>query len=242
MDNQPLQSTPPPSNQPSKTFLLILGAIVLMVISGVGGYYLGANRQSQSSQPTAQYPQTSPTAAYTISPTTTSASLVMPTTNPSITANWKTYTNTEHAFSLKHPNSWIVQSKNQFYTHITVAQFQSLDFVLSDSKAPCCVVEGAEKGMLLEITAEGNPNFKSYEDLKYFKENLATDHLQYSSKEEIVVAGQKAMLKKFDKPFVGFMSISYFYMNGNIYQFTFKSSDNQDVIFNQILSTFKFTQ
>lgn len=110
MDNQPIQPPPPPpsSTNYSKPFLLILGAIALMVISGVGGYFLGV-KQNQTVN---QYPQASPTAAYTISPTTTSASLAIPTVDPSIAANWKTYTSKVYKFEFKYPPTYVFESEN----------------------------------------------------------------------------------------------------------------------------------
>lgn len=89
-----------PENQPrqSKKFIIILGIIVALFAFGVGGYFLGANKNQiipQSQQ-------------VTVSPTVTQPS---PTNNPisvedSVTASWKTYTNEKSKFSIKYPSSW----------------------------------------------------------------------------------------------------------------------------------------
>lgn len=91
MDNQPIQPTPIPSpNHSSKTMLLILGTIALMLVSALGGYYLGANKQSQTPQLPTQPYRSLPT------PTTT------PTPTSDETANWKTFTGTTKDPVIKH--------------------------------------------------------------------------------------------------------------------------------------------
>lgn len=111
--NQPAteqqQSVPLNPSLHLKTFLLIAGAIVLMAISAMGGYFLGVNKQ-QPSQPPTQPSQSLPTPT----PTPTSTPLIIPTTDPLITANWKTYANIAFKYSFKYPPDWRLPQKDVY--------------------------------------------------------------------------------------------------------------------------------
>jgi len=102
MDNQPTQSPTPTSVNPSKTLLLILGAIALMAISAVGGYYLGANKnQIAQNQPQPVTPTDTPITKP--SPTPILTTFVFPTTQPSIIADWRIYRNEKYGFKIHYP-------------------------------------------------------------------------------------------------------------------------------------------
>ncbi|MEK7517145.1 MAG: hypothetical protein AAB583_01235 [Patescibacteria group bacterium] len=97
---QPVNSTPPSVNNSSgsKLIPIILGIAVVVIIA-IGAYALG----TKQSQPVVQNTiQTTPIP----SPVPTSSSIVLPTIDPSITANWKTYIDTTFPFSIKYPSTW----------------------------------------------------------------------------------------------------------------------------------------
>src|SRR3989338_1360741 len=52
MENKPTQSPIPTSHNSSETFILIVRAIALMTISGVGGYFLGVKQNQTRNQQT----------------------------------------------------------------------------------------------------------------------------------------------------------------------------------------------
>ena len=89
-DNNLNQNTPignPISNQQGN-FLLIIGVIVIMLVIGVGAYYLGTKKApTQSQNPEVALP----------TPQSTS------TPSADETTNWKTYTN--NGYSIKYPDS-----------------------------------------------------------------------------------------------------------------------------------------
>lgn len=109
----PVKGTPynqfsPSENQPtqSKKLIIILGITVALFAFGVGGYFLGANKN----QTTPQSQQT------TASPTVTQPS---PTNNPisvedSATSTWETYISQEGNYSFKYPANVKVYVNEKF--------------------------------------------------------------------------------------------------------------------------------
>ncbi|MBI2039583.1 hypothetical protein HYT18_00745 [Candidatus Microgenomates bacterium] len=95
-------------NQRGQTQVLILAGIVILVAIAGGIFWLGREtlpRQDSSGQavPESQAPVTTPQP----SPTDETA-------NPdSIGANWKTYTNNEFSFVIKHPSVLVMEEKDQ---------------------------------------------------------------------------------------------------------------------------------
>ena len=73
-------------------------------------------------------------------------------------------------------------------------------------------------------------------------ETASREDLSFPNKKELTVGDVMAMLKTGGKPYKGLRAQSYLFYNGKIYQFVLTSSDNQDVLFDQILSTFRFLQ
>ena len=71
------------------TAILLIVAFVALVLGGVGGYYLGSKN---STKPTQKSPNDT---SQEVSPV---ASLID-------TANWKTYTNEQFHFTVKHPSN-----------------------------------------------------------------------------------------------------------------------------------------
>lgn len=98
-DSSQKQSSPS-ENQPiqSKKLIILLGIIIALFAFGVGGYFLGANKNQTT--PQSQQITVSPTISQP-SPTNTPISV-----ESSTTASWKTYTSEKNKFSIKYPSSW----------------------------------------------------------------------------------------------------------------------------------------
>lgn len=97
----------PFENQPAqfKKFIIMLGIIVALFAFGIGGYFLGTNRNKSVTQ----YQQATPLPTNIIQPSPTNTPF--PTEN-SITS-WKTYLNNKAGYSIKYPNS-IKQSTSTY--------------------------------------------------------------------------------------------------------------------------------
>lgn len=100
MDQEPIPSTPapaepiiPPPAPPARKFnpILIFAAIILLLVVGAGGIFLG--KSLNTSQPSAQ-------------PTVAPLPTQTPTLTFDITAGWKTYSNTLAKFEIKYPAEW----------------------------------------------------------------------------------------------------------------------------------------
>lgn len=227
-------------NQKGQTQVLILAGIVLVIAVAGGIFFLGRitlPRQDSSGQaaPKPQTPVVAPQPSSTPSPTTT----------PDPTANWKTYTNTKYGFTLEYPNDWVVKSENKTVDSSTTrTTIQSSDLAIEEINIPGVGGEQVINGSKLEISASNNENFTSYEQLKDFMENEYTGFpLNYfTSSKEIIVDGIKSTIKsgrKIRTLALG-SSFVYFFKDGVTYNLTFTNSQDDDRIFNQILSTFKF--
>ena len=102
----------PTNNTPNSIWksklLLISGRVLLIVLVGLGGFFLGKILSQPKTPPPSTISQLSPTS--TSSPTPpTQIPTPTPTTDP--IANWKAYTNTKYGYSIKYPADWTEQLK-----------------------------------------------------------------------------------------------------------------------------------
>lgn len=110
--NQPINSTKTtaqptlnPINNQRGNLPIILGVIFLLLIVGGGAYYLGTQNSQTTSQN--QNINTQPTAnPQNIVASPTNTQVVGQTPSNAAISNWKTYTNTKNNFSIKYPSSW----------------------------------------------------------------------------------------------------------------------------------------
>ena len=102
---QPHSVSPATSHSPSKTFITLM-VVILIVAVGVGGYFLGA-KQSQVVQNQTQpvTPTVTPTDTPITKPSRTPilTTFALPTTEPSIIADWRTYRNEKYGFKIQYP-------------------------------------------------------------------------------------------------------------------------------------------
>jgi hypothetical protein len=241
---QPLSLTPTPIPTQSSTNglkILIFTVLGLAIIAGsvFVGIQIGKS-QTPSQQSNAVQPTSSPTQTVvnsTAQPTT------IPTNKPTI--DWKIYANTKYGYSLKHPNDYLVG-----YADVRIGTFNKsngnedqVDFLPSEveefnnflqiqvsdlksyNKSLTEVIDGIyqqQKSHIqtTDISSVAKSKFVGYDDYEYTFSGQAFYTLSWGG---TVKSGKYKAI--------------FFQKDGNIYSFYLKDTD----IFNQILSTFKFT-
>lgn len=168
-----------------------------------------------------------------------------PTNQPTNELNgWKIYSNGFN-YWFSYPKDWILEEDSQPLDSASKrTKLQSKDFVTSEPAMGGGYTPGADSGILLQIKVSSNPNFKSFDELKTFNETKSTEFpLNYfSSTKDITIGGMPAVEKLGGKPYKGQQFYAYTFANGQIYEIYLTSNDNQQALFDQILSTFRFTQ
>lgn len=143
------------------------------------------------------------------------------------TTNWKTYTSVDNSFTLKFPSDWQVQP-NQTFGSRSVTEFRF------------------ENNPLLEVALIGNYNqitgkpYKNLEEYLSLRQRLSKDILLYGQQaKHIVDAGDPGHVIPYEEV-VTFSSdkksVISLYFNPDFYP-----GANEDKVFDQIFSTFKFT-
>src|SRR5215211_2590766 len=101
----------PPHPPKQKPLVLVAVALLIAVIAGTGGYVLGrsSGQKSEFISQTAPIVSTKLTGTDAITPTVSPTVAVMQTAIPTLTANWKTYTNAKWGITLKYPEEWFSQ-------------------------------------------------------------------------------------------------------------------------------------
>lgn len=135
MDNQPIQSPPPTPSNSSKTFLFILGAIALIAISGIGGYFLGAKQNQTANQ---QSISISPTPDFTTNdlenPSPTESLPEKTLINPTIPGK---YTNEEIGYTVEFPKDWELYSSRNYGLMLYHPKCKGEDLVLPEKIIRC---------------------------------------------------------------------------------------------------------
>jgi len=232
MVDENMMSEKPKSNVGMMVLLVILVAIVF----GGIGYWLGGNNKTTSSTATASATATS-TAVATVSPKASATA--------DETANWKTYTNDTYGFSFKYPASWT-------FTKGGGNDCQSIGYLTSpETKKEYdeLVAQGVEGGLPITLSdisfsycdnveaADGN-NPKKWTSFS----DMVNDPSYYREQEEITFAGQTA----YSVIEGGMMDYYTILMerDGHIYSIGFGNREEKSKLSsteNKILSTFQFT-
>lgn len=100
-----------------KTPILIVGIIIflLLIVSASAAFiFLPKSSPNQPKQPEAVITPQPTSLQTTIIPSPTSSSVSSPTPTPDLTANWKTYINTQYGYSIKYPPTVAFKS-DRFY-------------------------------------------------------------------------------------------------------------------------------
>jgi hypothetical protein len=219
--------TPPEAPQvvPSKSFPLkwILILIIFILIGGGATYYV-ANQSQKPASSSNQTPTTAPS----------------PTPTPDPTSDWKTYTNTKYGYSVKYPSDWKIQSpgggSNGELCRETGIDSQIIE--LSEKELSECGFAG-----------EGLPSPDANITVWVLDEKHSTlENLIGPNYSKLQVAGEAAVKYPFtDESALPNIYATRIYLNhnNNGYIIYLKQSDitgKYEMILDQILSTFKFTE
>lgn len=193
-----------------------------------------------------------PSAKPSVMPITNSNGIAPSQPQPSIPADWKTYKNTKLGFIIKYPPEWIAEDSTSGGSGSSARPDSvAIDIYKNGSKYP-----------LNRISIQSNISYKelSQEDYKKVVDSLKTDWQEeerglIDEKEAIVFEGiynnpiDKANTNKFYTDIPKIYSKQYVLKHpssSNIYGFQIfvydtPSKENSN-IFDQVLSTFKFTE
>lgn len=152
-----------------------------------------------------------------------------------LAVDWKTYTNTKYGFEARYPSDWFFIDCDSSYIGFSYVQ----------SKLPPCETDGDQPHVNIKVTSGGASGMDKY---------IATTEgsINSYSKVTATVGGNIAATKYVGLtnaidgpgPRDGTQAIEVlFYRDNNIYQVYYYGLDGKDYsqIFDQILSTFKFT-
>ena len=209
--------------------LLISGGVLLIVLVGFGGFFLGKILSQ---------PKTSPSSISQLSPTPAPPTQIptpTPTTDP--TANWKTYTDENTHIQFKYPPNWYAQKNiNSTFTVF----LEDKPFQIIKGEFMTSIIIGLNE---LENTASGQKLYaeKTLEEgVERFKGLFDPKTVQIT---ELTIAGKKAAkLSGLLGP--GMLEGEYFVstliqLKDKLLVVTLTKKSYEDV-YNQILSTFKF--
>jgi len=240
--NQPTEV----QNQPPKPWLkiVLLGLVGLIVVGGLvfAGYKLGQREeQAKLPQPTPVSfltPTSTPTPTPKTSPITVVATPSELTPTPDPTADWKTYTNTKYGYSIKYPSNWWIEREYALISDI-----------------PSEVYEGPISPVPLpyeiDINELKNPKRKEFKEL-IISNNMFPPEMKesFSFQEEKIGSYRVFRTSDVIPSYAGELH-AYFEGNGGLRYIdivlwpynkdtTFLNQNRVVVIFDQILSTFRF--
>ncbi len=222
--------------------------ILLIVFSGIGGYYLWRIATPMITCPNGIIENGK--CQKWVGPVTTPSipSDNTKTNNSNENANWKTYTNSDLGFSFKYPASFIVQEQTtNSYTlelakNVNAPGFSSLDYItaaIMDAKTP-----SEEAKLLIDSLKVGETkNIRPAESTEGFRQSNVFKRLV---DKEIDGLSAQVFLRD---GLLGGPEGSYekrVYVTKNDYIYYIRGymigGEVTDALFDQILSTFKFTK
>ena len=231
---QALVTPPPMESVPRKIFTpKFIGVVALLLVLGAGAYAGIWYWQNQQ-------------AAQEIVPTFTPRPSVSVTPTPD-TSTWKTYTNTQYGFEIKYPNDFEV-TKGYYDSSLSLAK----NVVIGDGKSKCLTDGGLEKLKYFEINDFGNINQN-----QTAKDLIIDEYVYTLSKRSNYLSAIEEKIINDTTSYQFTSNGGYIYKDGSggvaacpskfIYLATPKGKGLEiyfpnELIFNQILSTFKFTQ
>jgi hypothetical protein len=191
--------------------------LILLVLVG-GAYYFGITKN-----------KTVPSLVVPVQPS--SSPVAQPIADP--TANWKTYTNKEYGFTVKYPSD----------AKLRISQSESSDRMLVVAfDSPNAIFDHLFKsgGYSFEISMQTQKNFNTLDEyLSFQKEHSMYENILPKTYNNVI-----GYLFKNDK---GYSGLNFIYQgfvaknNDLFYTINYFTDEDLDM-FNQILSTFKFTQ
>lgn len=223
--NQTQVKTPKTNSNWLRTLSLGLGVIGIGILIGIGGYFLGANKT--------KIPQTVP-----VQPT--------PTTDP--TAGWKIHTSAKLGVLVKYPSELFVK---EFESGIS---FTSEPYPAGDVPGPLDLIQIVSKGSYIsnsfdalfkasqgddvpeaqhavdvKIAKLNNLKVANYDAVEYVRDGISLPATQGRGP---IGYEHHVLIKKNDQEFIDLVNQSM----------SIEKTKQRDLIFDQILSTFKFIQ
>jgi hypothetical protein len=206
----------PRFNLNKKWFLIIL-VVFLLIALPVLAYFLGI-QQGQAIKTAKLAPSMN---SVNITPSVPTATPVPPTptlapiTTATGTANWKIFTNTTGGYNFKYPNAW----------NAAINQANTTNSLFGPNASPSSGLGGIEL-------------YKSQTSVAAFQKNLSAT---YTFKNTVQIDGTQENL--YDVSGLFNAESVMFIKNGTLYNIyiNYKSADDLS-LFNQLLSTFQFTQ
>jgi len=237
-----------PSNPSSKTKYIIFGVLILfiLIILGGGTYYLGVAKQQSIMQKNNKVvtatvtPSETPISSLTpipsssSNPTLTSA----PTTDPTI--NWKTYANTKYEFSFKYPPNFFVdeqdnQDPGAEIDSIFVTNFSSSDLFSSPPRKNPSDSDVFQMNIYYDRRI--NTDLQTEKSLNY--RDTSVLHNTFSDYSVGGEPGFKFVQTATLSTVFGVITVH----NHKVFSFSLRNETPEfNRTFDQILSTFKFTQ
>ena len=211
-----------------KGFANIILVVVIVMLVGAVGYFAFVKK----SEPVAQQPTPTPTQV-----TNTPKSSPTPTTTPADpTANWKTYTNTQHGIEFKYPNNWEIDAadtnKGQADSFLDV---HLTNYKVAD-RADCSKFIG------MEIQAF-HPIEGSFDT--FVKSQVNTGGMGPSGNLTPIIIGGHTAYKVDNSGWDGGCGGPGYFIKASstkyMYIFSGRGKETDQKIIDQILATFKFT-
>ena len=214
---QPVVSQPTPNKSKSR---LVLVVVLFIFLIPIGVYILGAKNINQQKQ-------------VTIIPTTAQK---LPSSTIAPISNWKIYTNNSGKYAISYPPNWITKEQPISNSNQTPKEVSASFMVMPP------VDKTLEFPPIVSIEVFANPEDLSEKVffIKYIflvPQDTVTKEVVVDSKKGITISSLGGAVDNDN------VLIKY---NGNIYKITLdhsliKEKDIDNKLFNQILSTFRFT-
>lgn len=217
-------------------FPLIFGVLVLLVVIAGGAYYLGTqnNRSDSQLQNTNNQPTTN-----SQNETVTNPAVVPSTANPqfSETTNWKTYTSTKANYSFKYPTEWSL---------INVPPSQGCDVCVEQIDFTPKYNPNSGDATISVILIFREDRIKTLDDYVniHVKGDSSIVNLKYTT-----IGGEKAVSYTLSGGIPPLPVIEYVVVKNGMYYIirlddsieTNKDKEQNLALFNEMLSTFSFT-
>ena len=216
----------PPSPKTKSKLMPILLIILILVLLGVGGIYAYKNFFVKAPEPTPV-----PTPEATLDPT----------------ADWKTYTSSINKYSIKIPKDWQSDDSKGVFIYlpgdVTFTPLSEMDIEIDSFRTKIAITAMTTENIRYSLNTQ-----QQFEE--WYDKTPATDVQKLAKVENTIIDGVRAV--KFisttlpgeaTEPF--FSIVTWFIKDGKNYYIEFGGDEekvtNNINIYNQILSTFKFT-
>lgn len=214
IQDQPIEDNqqPPPPTVP-KSRLPKLTFIFIILILFIAGYFVLSARNQPQPEPVS----------------TSQTPTVIPTVDP--TSDWQTYTNEDLGFSILYPENYLYKGVEAGVTHSPYESYSLIELKSNENQIDIAVANNTLGYKLNELI--GNGPFLSYTEDIINRGNLSNIKIDGvdAIRVDNIPAGQ-----------AGVTSDILFIKRNKIYQIVLSPSDVDVNLFNQILSTIKFTE